>query len=99
MYRIDRMGKGGAVLFQPILCILSIHVRNFGDASASLDLALRVAEYFEVKSNEARQVVREVGQAVASWRKVAARIGIAPKEIERMASAFEHSDLAAAIRV
>ncbi|MEI8123263.1 MAG: type II toxin-antitoxin system HipA family toxin [bacterium] len=72
---------------------------EFGDASASLDLALRVAEYFEVKSHEARQVVREVGQSVASWRKVAVRIGIPPREIERMASAFEHSDLAAATRV
>ena len=38
MYRIDRMGKDGVVLFQFILCILYIHVRNsdFGSGYAGL---------------------------------------------------------------
>ena len=42
-------------------------------------------------------MAREVGDAVASWRKEAARRGLRNSEIERMASAFEHDDLKAAV--
>ncbi len=71
---------------------------DVGDATASLDLALHVAKYFELDANTARQTAREVGVAVFSWRREAANMGIPPHEIERMASAFEHPDLDAAIR-
>jgi serine/threonine-protein kinase HipA len=40
--------------------------------------------------------VTEVGAAVATWRGEARTIGLSAKEIERMASAFEHRELAAA---
>jgi serine/threonine-protein kinase HipA len=62
------------------------------DNSASLDLALEVAGYFELKPDQAHAVASEVGLAAASWRHEAARLGIARSEIERMASAFEHRD-------
>jgi serine/threonine-protein kinase HipA len=70
---------------------------NLDDATASLGLALDVADYFELGAKEARQIAAEVGKAVAVWRRVAAKLGLAPAEIERMASAFEHDDLKAAI--
>ena len=41
----------------------------------------------------ARRIANEVGQAVASWRNEAQRLGISGTEIDRMASAFEHTDL------
>jgi len=78
--------------------VLSTQI-DLDDATASLDLAFSVAEYFELKSEDARQIAREVGRSVANWRVQAARIGIIPREIDRMSSAFEHADLAAATRI
>jgi serine/threonine-protein kinase HipA len=66
------------------------------DGTASLKLAYDVASYFELTSGEARTIAREVGKAVASWRKEAAKQGLNEREIDRMASAFEHDDLKSA---
>ena len=63
------------------------------DGTASIDLALEVAPHFGVKPDKARNIIGEVGGAVAHWRKTATAIGLAAGEIERMASAFEHEDL------
>jgi serine/threonine-protein kinase HipA len=62
------------------------------DGTASLDLALGVAPHFGVKPDRAKTIVREVGNAVARWRETAAATGLSAKEIERMATAFEHGD-------
>jgi serine/threonine-protein kinase HipA len=70
---------------------------DLDDGTASLSLALEVAAYFELGPDEARQIAAQVGRAVATWRKVAAKLGLAPGEIKRMASAFEHEDLKAAL--
>jgi serine/threonine-protein kinase HipA len=67
------------------------------DSTASLELALRVASYFELQESEARAIVREVGKAVRNWQEEARRLGLAARQIERMASAFEHDDLKAAL--
>ena len=67
------------------------------DGSASLRLAHAVASYFELGPDEARQIASQVGKAVATWRKVAAKLGLTAPEIDRMASAFEHEDLKAAL--
>ena len=67
------------------------------DGTASLKLAYDVASYFELTAEDARAISREAGNAVASWRKEAARLGVGNAEIDRMASAFEHDDLAAAV--
>lgn len=66
------------------------------DTTASLDLALSVAAYFELADAPAREIAAEVARAVATWRDEAARLGLTPGEIDRMASAFEHDDLRAA---
>jgi serine/threonine-protein kinase HipA len=63
------------------------------DHTASLELAFQVAEYFGIDDKPARQIAHEVGQAVASWRNEAQRLGIQGTEIDRMESAFEHADL------
>ena len=67
------------------------------DSTASLKLALEVASYFELGPDEARAIAAQVGKAVATWRKVAAKLGLTAPEIDRMASAFEHDDLRAAL--
>lgn len=69
---------------------------TFDDATASLELAMEVAEYFEVDAAQARRIAAEVGNATGHWRSEAEGLGISKAEIERMASAFDHSDLAAA---
>lgn len=69
---------------------------DLDDDTASLKLALDVAGYFELSPEEAREIVAEVGKAVSTWRKVAAKLGLTPVEVDRMASAFEHEDSAAA---
>lgn len=70
---------------------------DLDDSTASLDRAMAVAGYFQLDASAARGVAAEVGQAVATWRGAAARLGLTPPEIDRMASAFEHEDLRAAL--
>lgn len=72
---------------------------DLDDVSASLDLAMRVAEYFGLDGDAARAIAGEVGKAVATWREVAGRQGLSRAEIDRMASAFEHEDLQAALEL
>ena len=70
---------------------------DLDDGTASLNLALAVAEYFELDAEQAREIAKEVGQAVADWRQEAARLGLNAAQIDRMESAFEHDDLRSAL--
>jgi len=70
---------------------------NEDDGTASLDLAMSVADYFGLEKDQAKAIGAEVGKAVSTWRGEAARHGIAKGEIDRMASAFEHDDLKKAL--
>jgi serine/threonine-protein kinase HipA len=63
------------------------------DSTASLDLAIDVAQYFDLENVQAKKIAREVGSATALWRKEAAKFKIKKAEIDRMSSAFEHEDL------
>lgn len=72
---------------------------DLDDTRASLDVALSVVEYFEIDQREAHKIAGEVGNAVSTWRRVAKKLGLLPAEIDRMASAFEHDDLATALRL
>ncbi len=69
------------------------------DPAASLDLALRTAELYGLNGKEARMIASEVAIAVARWRDVARGFGTARRDIDRMASAFEHGDADAARRL
>jgi serine/threonine-protein kinase HipA len=50
-----------------------------------------------VKPGKAKAIVREVGTAVARWRETATASGLSNKEIDRMATAFEHDELKEAV--
>ncbi len=67
------------------------------DSTASLELALSVATYFDLDESDACTIAVEVGQAVQCWREEGSRLGIARRQLERMASAFEHDDLRSAL--
>ena len=71
---------------------------DLDDSTASLKLALSVADYFALKLDEARKIASEVGKAVSTWRQAAARLGLSPVQIDRMASAFEHEELKASLK-
>jgi serine/threonine-protein kinase HipA len=68
------------------------------DATASLALALEVAEDFDLTPAQARKIAGEIGAAVSRWRSEAACLGLTARAIERMESAFEHRDLEDAVR-
>ncbi|MFZ0132812.1 MAG: type II toxin-antitoxin system HipA family toxin [Desulfobacterales bacterium] len=72
--------------------ILSTEI-DIGDATASLKLALNVADYFQLKEVEAKLIISEVASSVKTWRDEAAGIGLSKSEIFRIESAFEHEDL------
>lgn len=65
---------------------------NLDEGTCSLDLVEEAAPFFSLKLNEARDIIREVSAATQEWRKVARSAGARPAAIDRMASAFEHSD-------
>lgn len=67
------------------------------DGTASLDLAMSVADYFELEKDKAKAIAAKVGRAVSTWRGEAVRHRIAKGEVDRMASAFEHNDLIKAL--
>src|SRR5579864_1012214 len=70
---------------------------NEDDNTASLALALEVAGYFDLDDAKAREIAKQVGNAVSKWRDEATRRGLTKNAIDRMASAFEHEDLKAAL--
>lgn len=70
---------------------------DFDDATASMELAFQVAAYFGLDKDYSSRIAVQVGQAVSTWRDTAARLGLERRQIDRMASAFDHQDLAAAL--
>ncbi|MCY3845894.1 MAG: HipA domain-containing protein [Acidobacteria bacterium] len=81
---------------RPRVLSTSIHAE---DPAASLDLALQTAELYGLGAGEARTVVAEVAAAAATWRDAARGFGASRRDIDRMASAFEHPDADAARRL
>ncbi|EPC03145.1 phosphatidylinositol kinase [Litchfieldella anticariensis FP35 = DSM 16096] len=69
---------------------------DLDDATCSLELVESAAEYFGLGLRRAREIIREVAEVTATWRAVARKTGAREAEIHRMASAFEHEDLARA---
>ncbi|MBK7804250.1 MAG: HipA domain-containing protein, partial [Chloracidobacterium sp.] len=65
---------------------------DLDNGSASLDLALSVAENFRLTLADGKTIIKEVGGAVSEWRKLAFANDLSEREIERMASAFVHED-------
>ena len=80
----------------PRILATAIH---FDDATASLELALEVAPYFELDASSAQATIAEIARATARWRRTAESYGLASAEASRMASAFEHADLELAQRL
>lgn len=70
---------------------------DLDEGTCSLDLLEQAVEYFGLGLSPAREIIKEVATAAATWRDVAGEVGARPAEIRRMASAFEHDDLKRAL--
>ncbi len=71
---------------------------DFDNPTASIDLALSVIEDFRIKKIRAQEIIKEVATAVGEWRTFATQFGLSKKEVDRMASAFEHEDFEKALK-
>lgn len=71
---------------------------DLDEGTCSVGLLESAAAYFGLSLKVARQIIRQVADVTATWRVVAQRAGSKAREIDRMASAFEHADLVAALR-
>ena len=67
------------------------------ESTCSIDLLEASAGYFALSLAEARMILKEVAAATSKWRDVAGQVGASSKEIQRMASAFEHDALQQAL--
>jgi serine/threonine-protein kinase HipA len=72
--------------------VLSTAINIDDDTTASIELAIEAAKEFLLSRDEARTIAGHVARKIASWRVDAAHMGVTFGEIERMESAFEHSD-------
>lgn len=72
--------------------MLATSIAEDPDLTASLERALEVADHFGVRAVEAAAIISDVHRAVSNWREVATSFGSTAREIERMATAFEHED-------
>jgi serine/threonine-protein kinase HipA len=70
---------------------------NLDEGTCDIDLVVSVAEYFGLASIAAKEIIKEVATATATWRELAATVEARPSEIRRMESAFEHGDLTKAL--
>ena len=66
---------------------------DFENNTASLDVALSIIDELRLTKQQAYQIISEVTQSVVKWRSVARSFGLSKREIDGMASAFEHEDL------
>ncbi len=60
------------------------------DNTASIDLVLSVADYFDLSRRRAEEILRHQRGVVSEWKNVARHFGISRAEISRMSAAFQH---------
>ncbi len=67
--------------------VLSTYITKTDNAQ-DIDLALSVCEYFDLKTNEAKQIINDFKSIVKNWQNVAKQLGLNKSEIDKMGSAF-----------
>ena len=72
---------------------------DLDEGTCSVGLLENAAEFFGLSVKQARATIREVADVTRTWQAVAQEVGCRRAEIARMASAFEHDDLSAALRL
>jgi serine/threonine-protein kinase HipA len=67
------------------------------DHTGSLEIAMSVAEYFGLRTDDAKTIAGEVARAIVPWKSAAQAQGIGRQEIEQLASAFQEDELRIAL--
>jgi len=62
------------------------------DNAQDLDLAREVAPYFRIDTPKTEAIIKEIVTIVKGWRDAATRIGIPPRDHDRMEQAFRIAD-------
>jgi serine/threonine-protein kinase HipA len=70
---------------------------DYDEGTCSIELLRSVAEEFSLKLKDADKLIHNIAKVTSKWRNVARFRGAREMEIERMATAFEHEDLAEAL--
>jgi serine/threonine-protein kinase HipA len=70
---------------------------DFDDGTCSMELLRSVADEFSLKLTDADRLIHDIAKVTSTWRDTARLRGARETEIQRMESAFEHEDLAAAL--
>ncbi len=63
---------------------------------ATVEALMSVTTYFRMKALRAKTILREVVDAVVTWRKLGRKFGMTESELESFAEAFEHGEIKAA---
>lgn len=63
---------------------------------ANIDALMSVTPYFRIPNRRAKTILREVEDAVATWRDTGHKLGMTDRELEAFADAFEHPERQAA---
>lgn len=58
------------------------------DNSQDFDLAIEAAEYFGIKLDAAKEIIRNIRSETKNWHNIARQLGLKKPEIDKMASAF-----------
>jgi len=72
---------------------------DLDEGTCSVELLQETAGYFGLGDKQSCTIIREVAEVTRTWQAVAAEVGAKRAEISRMASAFEHEDLQAALKL
>ena len=70
---------------------------NLDEGTCDISLVMSAAGYFGLSGRAANAIIKDLAAVTATWRGVAATLGAPESEVRRMASAFEHDDLAKAL--
>lgn len=63
---------------------------------ASIDALMTVIGYFRISNARAKEVLRQVETAVATWREAGRALGMTDNELDAFVDAFEHGERATA---
>jgi serine/threonine-protein kinase HipA len=66
---------------------------------ATIDALMSVIPYFRIGLARAREILKEVGHSVATWREEARSLGMTASDLDSFADAFEHEQRGAAQHV
>jgi len=72
---------------------------DLDEGTCSVELLQETAGYFGLGDRQSCTIIREVAEVTRTWQAVATEVGARRAEITRMASAFEHEDLQAALKL